>query len=286
MYKLADALQAEGYTVAHGKMIPGGSYWRDCYAAWVKDCRSFVPILSPSFFASKACRDELRYADEKGRPILPVLGEPFGAEALADLSGCEMILGRCNRVPDQGWFDDDFSRNLEALIEAIRLHVPQPSGATRMAELQAVLAEELKQHEDTLAGTAEEKAEEKSLLPAPPVTSPATEDEGKLAEPTQQQASFGPRVPRRQPKWEKDSASKACAVCLGAWFTRPSLAKKHHCRCCGRVVCAQCAKNKQFEYASGSKARICRSCEAEYTQPRWVRWRPADLPEELARPPR
>ena len=60
-----------------------------------------IPILSPSFFNSPACRAELTFAANNGKLIIPVLAEPF-TECPLDM---EMILQGANPVPPKGEFE-------------------------------------------------------------------------------------------------------------------------------------------------------------------------------------
>ena len=63
--------------------------------------------------------------------------------------------------------------------------------------------------------------------------------------------------PRAVEGWIDDDAVSACALCDAAfgWFQR-----KHHCRCCGRIFCAECSAHRDQlprdleRYPSGSSA--------------------------------
>ena len=63
------------------------------------------------------------------------------------------------------------------------------------------------------------------------------------------------------PPWVKDSAVRGCQVCersFSLWRTR------HHCRRCGRCVCAECApsalKRPIVEFGYYAPVRQCRDC--------------------------
>ena len=49
-----------------------------------------------------------------------------------------------------------------------------------------------------------------------------------------------PTAVSTQPKWESDAEATACRRCQA---TFSFLKRKHHCRRCGRVVCASCSAN-------------------------------------------
>lgn len=57
--------------------------------------------------------------------------------------------------------------------------------------------------------------------------------------------------------WESDDEVKQCRVCK-AWF---NLAKrKHHCRVCGRIVCAGCSGQRLTVPNHTTPQRVCVSC--------------------------
>lgn len=61
--------------------------------------------------------------------------------------------------------------------------------------------------------------------------------------------------------WMPDDASDTCTICTKAWsFTN----KRHHCRKCGRLVCASCSSHKlTLDEDSGKKERVCDTCVDE-----------------------
>eukprot|EP00658_Telonema_sp_P-2_P029561 TRINITY_DN22478_c0_g1_i4.p1 TRINITY_DN22478_c0_g1~~TRINITY_DN22478_c0_g1_i4.p1 ORF type:complete len:246 (+),score=50.88 TRINITY_DN22478_c0_g1_i4:142-879(+) len=118
MLLLAARLEKEGFRTFHGRQVPGGEDWREYWTQQVLGCAVVIPLLSPAFFESKACRDELIFADNHQKSIVPVLCEPLKNEEVP--SGMEMILQSRNRVPDQGRFEDDLDANFASLLEGIR----------------------------------------------------------------------------------------------------------------------------------------------------------------------
>lgn len=60
------------------------------------------------------------------------------------------------------------------------------------------------------------------------------------------------------PDWEADDARPTCAVCnksFDAWSRR-----RHHCRCCGVLVCDSCSRGR-VTLPAGPAQRVCSLCE-------------------------
>mmetsp|Transcript_35219 Transcript_35219/g.87773 ORF Transcript_35219/g.87773 Transcript_35219/m.87773 type:complete len:196 (-) Transcript_35219:132-719(-) len=73
----------------------------------------------------------------------------------------------------------------------------------------------------------------------------------------------------KPPHWVRDRSIHACQLCkspFGPSVEKPTLLpqRKHHCRHCGRCICASCSPNKvpipKFG-SSGQLERICAECE-------------------------
>ncbi|KAH3732647.1 protein piccolo [Pelomyxa schiedti] len=75
--------------------------------------------------------------------------------------------------------------------------------------------------------------------------------------------SFVPEFPMNPldsfvaPTWQPDNEASNCTVCSKE-FTLMN--RRHHCRFCGKVVCAVCAKNKKAVPGTTSQQRICTVC--------------------------
>eukprot|EP00755_Sulcionema_specki_P017326 Sspe_Gene.64131::Locus_37536_Transcript_1_1_Confidence_1.000_Length_1842::g.64131::m.64131 len=61
-------------------------------------------------------------------------------------------------------------------------------------------------------------------------------------------------------EWVSDKAAKQCNVC-GARFTFSK--RKHHCRKCGEVVCAQCSPYESMVRGYANMVRVCTTCYRE-----------------------
>ena len=59
------------------------------------------------------------------------------------------------------------------------------------------------------------------------------------------------------PNWEHDSAALTCGSCREAKFS--TFTRKHHCRECGRVICAGCSRWRR--QGEGPRVRVCRGCK-------------------------
>jgi len=63
---------------------------------------------------------------------------------------------------------------------------------------------------------------------------------------------------RVQPFWVPDSDAPNCMIC-GAKFTM--VKRRHHCRACGKVLCAACCSEKHaLHYLEGKEGRVCTPC--------------------------
>ena len=71
--QLIHDLQAVGVQTWHDQTLSGGQRWWDNIVANIRDCDIFVFALSPESWESEACRNELTYATQLGKVILPVL---------------------------------------------------------------------------------------------------------------------------------------------------------------------------------------------------------------------
>jgi hypothetical protein len=65
-------LEGQGFTVWYDEAIEAGSRWSDDLARAVEGCAAFLYFLSPRSTSSRYCLDEVHFALECGRPIVPV----------------------------------------------------------------------------------------------------------------------------------------------------------------------------------------------------------------------
>lgn len=71
--QLVEDLQAVGINTWHDQTLTGGQRWWDNILSSIRDCDIFIFALSQESWESEACRSELAYVFELGKPILPVL---------------------------------------------------------------------------------------------------------------------------------------------------------------------------------------------------------------------
>lgn len=70
--------------------------------------------------------------------------------------------------------------------------------------------------------------------------------------------SIGTRLGERAPLWIHDRHVTMCQLCLRQ-FTL--LFRRHHCRACGHVVCADCSnRTYRLKYMASDSARVCDQC--------------------------
>lgn len=63
--------------------------------------------------------------------------------------------------------------------------------------------------------------------------------------------------------WVPDNEVDDCQVCLKPFSF---LVRKHHCRLCGRVVCAECSKNSMRLKGIPRAVRVCQPCYNDYLE--------------------
>lgn len=71
--QLTEDLQAVGIDTWHDQALTGGQRWWDNILAKIRECDILVFALSPESWDSEACKSELGYVVQLGKPILPVL---------------------------------------------------------------------------------------------------------------------------------------------------------------------------------------------------------------------
>ncbi|KAK3912489.1 Zinc finger FYVE domain-containing protein 26 [Frankliniella fusca] len=71
-----------------------------------------------------------------------------------------------------------------------------------------------------------------------------------------------PSVVPTKIEWVPNEQASVCMDCQIATFTMFN--RRHHCRRCGRVVCAQCSPNRMLVQGYGTlKVRVCNSCHSK-----------------------
>jgi len=71
--QLVEDMKDVGIDIWHDQALTGGQRWWDDILAKIRDCEIFVFALSPESWDSEACKSELGYVVQLGKPIIPVL---------------------------------------------------------------------------------------------------------------------------------------------------------------------------------------------------------------------
>ena len=102
-----DWLRSQGLTVWFDEAIEAGSRWSDDLARAVEGCSAFVYFLSPRSVSSRYCLDEVHFALECSRPIVPVEIAPVTLTP-----GLKLSIGGTHRLFMHKMEPDEFRRKL------------------------------------------------------------------------------------------------------------------------------------------------------------------------------
>lgn len=102
-----DWLRSQGFTVWFDEVIEAGSRWSDDLARAVEGCAVFLYFLSPRSVSSRYCLDEVHFALECGRPIVPVEIAPVTLTP-----GLKLSIGGTHRLFMHRMKTDEFRRKL------------------------------------------------------------------------------------------------------------------------------------------------------------------------------
>ena len=108
-------LKSQGFSVWFDEAIEAGSRWSDDLARAVEGCAAFLYFMSPRSVSSRHCLDEVHFALECSRPIVPVEIAP------ATLTpGLKLSLGGTHRLfmyqMEPGEFRRKLARGLSDVI--------------------------------------------------------------------------------------------------------------------------------------------------------------------------
>jgi len=102
-----DWLRAQGFTVWFDEAIEAGSRWSDDLARAVEGCSAFLYFLSPRSVSSRYCLDEVHFALECSRPIVPVEIAPVTLTP-----GLKLSIGGTHRLFMHKMESEEFRRKL------------------------------------------------------------------------------------------------------------------------------------------------------------------------------
>jgi hypothetical protein len=117
--KLATELRAVGVTLWLDQLdILGGQRWDRAIAEALETCEGMIAVLSPEALASNNMMDEVSYALDKGKMVVPVVHQP-----------CDIPfrLGRIHRIDFTVSYDTGFSELLRALHVEHSSSAPTPT---------------------------------------------------------------------------------------------------------------------------------------------------------------
>jgi hypothetical protein len=105
--------------------IPYSSKWWDEISKAVEGTSTFICVLSPDYFSSKTCMDELNLAESHNKRIIPTLHKEFDSK-----------LNSSNSVSKINWLffrdEDDFSKSFDSLMETINKDLDWVNFHTRL----------------------------------------------------------------------------------------------------------------------------------------------------------
>jgi hypothetical protein len=114
--KLAQELKSDNFPIWLDQFdIPTGARWDNELEKALHDCEIFLIILTPASIASENVKDEIGYAIDHGKSILPVL-----------LEACEIPL-RLRRFQYVDFTQKSFSNGVESAKQLLETYINQPA---------------------------------------------------------------------------------------------------------------------------------------------------------------
>jgi hypothetical protein len=105
--EVAEWLRGQGFQIWYDEAIEAGSRWSDDLARAVDGCAAFLYFLSPRSVSSRYCLDEVHFALECGRPIVPVEISPVTLTP-----GLKLSIGGTHRLFMHRMEREEFRRKL------------------------------------------------------------------------------------------------------------------------------------------------------------------------------
>ncbi len=112
-------LERLGREVWIDEKLRGGQEWWDEILAAIRSCDLFVWTVSPASVKSTACKAELTYASDLGRPVLPIMIKPVAIGLTPQRVANSQIVDYTTRGADQ-------AIKLAGDLQAIQLPPPLP----------------------------------------------------------------------------------------------------------------------------------------------------------------
>jgi hypothetical protein len=106
-------LRAQGFEIWFDRAIEAGNRWSEDLARAVEGCAAVLCFLSPRSARSRYCLDEIHFALECGKPIVPAEIEPVTLTP-----GLRLSLGSTHRIFMYTMDPDDFREKLASGLRA------------------------------------------------------------------------------------------------------------------------------------------------------------------------
>ena len=125
-------LRERGFAVWYDEAIEAGSRWSEDLARAIEGCAAFLYLLSPRSVASRYCLDEVHYALECNRPVVPVELAPVTLTP-----GLRLSIGGMHRLSMHRLSTAEFRARLErGLREAVQARDPLRAVERRAPDVQ------------------------------------------------------------------------------------------------------------------------------------------------------
>lgn len=115
-------LREQGFEVWFDEAIEAGQRWSEDLALAIEGCGAMLFFMSPRSLSSRYCLDEIHFALECGRPIVPVEVEP------SELTpGLRLSLGGTHRIFMHLMSAGDFRAKLASGLQRALAGLPPPA---------------------------------------------------------------------------------------------------------------------------------------------------------------
>jgi hypothetical protein len=115
-------LRTQGFEVWFDEAIEAGQRWSEDLALAIEGCSAMLLFMSPRSMSSRYCLDEIHFALECGRPIVPVEIEPVELTP-----GLRLSLGGTHRIFMQRLASEKFRPKLASGLRSA-MERGEPSG--------------------------------------------------------------------------------------------------------------------------------------------------------------
>ena len=139
MWQVANFLRSHGIASFNAKQVQPGENWMQKWLGKMPDADVCIAMLSPGYFKSGPCKEEIYNAVREDMHILPFIFETppqmkkgyFGKSDEERERGnfVKLKLGNWLPPPEQGLFQDAFEGNLATLLQLVKQRVAGREGS-------------------------------------------------------------------------------------------------------------------------------------------------------------